>query len=307
MQRRAWLFLTFLFLVPVSSAFAWGRQGHRVVGRIAARKISPDTGRKIAKILGVHVADVEAAMAQASTWPDEINKPATKTAAWHFVDVPISAPFEVGNLCAEKNCVIERIQDMSDRLRLNQTGFELAKPPSPARPMTSQELAFLIHFVGDIHQPLHAANNADRGGNCESLVTPLVHADGSRPTTELHAAWDVDEVLAVLEMLGNETETANALFQQSNNGTIVQELTVTDWARESNDIAKRDVYQKLKIPVRTGQPGQCAPGIGSVDVNQQYLTGNVPVVEQQLLRAGIRLANVLDQICAGQGCKAKPR
>src|SRR5438445_3692473 len=103
---------------------------------------------------------------------------------------------------------------MSDRLRMNQTGFKLAKPPIPSRPMTSQELAFLIHFVGDIHQPLHSANNGDRGGNCDNLTTSLKHSDGSKPTTELHAAWDVDEVLAGFKVLGNENAIANALFQR---------------------------------------------------------------------------------------------
>jgi hypothetical protein len=92
----------------------------------------------------------------------------------------------------------------SARDELRPLGFRLKAQPRALRPVTSQELAFLIHFVGDIHQPLHAATDGDRGGNCVALTTPLAHDDDSRPTTELHAVWDVDEVLAVFAALGDE-------------------------------------------------------------------------------------------------------
>lgn len=305
LKRIVPLLICWMLVIPVAG-FSWGRDGHRVVAKIAAKNLSPDARKKVAAILGTNEAGVEAAMASASTWPDEISKPDTKTDTWHFIDVPVTAPFSIGTLCAQHNCVIDRIQEMSDRLRMNQTGFKLAKPPIPSRPMTSQELAFLIHFVGDIHQPLHSANDGDRGGNCENLTNPIVHNDHSRDTTELHAAWDVDEVLAVFKQRGNEDATANTLFQRFKNGAQVQQLTVTDWARESNDLARTDVYRKLNIPSHTAPLGQCAVGIAKVNVNQAYLDGNVPDVEQQLLRAGIRLSRIINDICAGNGCAANP-
>src|SRR6266568_4493938 len=284
-----WITISIL-LGAVSPAWSWGREGHRVVARVAAKNLTPDTRKKVAAILRTNGAGLEAAMAAAATWPDEINKTKTGTGNWHFVDVPVTAPFAVGTLCAAHDCVIDRIQEMSDRLRMNQASFKLASPPRPSRPMTSQEIAFLIHFVGDIHQPLHAANDGDRGGNCENLTTHIIHSDGSRPTTELHAAWDVDEVLAVMKVVGNEDATAIALFQQFKNGAPVPQLTITDWAHEANDLARKDVYQKLNIPNRTAPAGQCAAGITDVSVNQPYLDGNVADVEQQLMRAGIRLS-----------------
>ena len=172
--------------------------------------------------------------------------------------------------------------------------------------LTDTEAVWLLaHLVGDIHQPLHSANDGDRGGNCENLTNPIVHTDHSRDTTELHVAWDVDEVLAVFKQRGNEDATANTLFQRFKNGAQVQQLTVTDWARESNDLARTDVYRKLNIPSHTAPLGQCAVGIAKVNVNQAYLDGNVPDVEQQLLRAGIRLSRIINDICAGNGCAAK--
>jgi hypothetical protein len=116
----------------------------------------------------------------------------------------------------------------------------------------------------------------------------------------------VDEVQAVMKVRGDENATATALFQKSQTGTPVQQLTTTDWAREANDLAKKDIYKKLNIPNHTAPAGQCAIGIAKVNVTNQYLDGNEPDVEQQLMRAGIRLSNLLNQICSGDGCKAKP-
>jgi len=284
---------------------AWGRQGHRLVARVAAKSLTPDARQKVAAILGTTTAGVESSMAAASTWPDEIDKKRTGTEAWHFIDVPVSAPFSVAGLCANHDCVIDQIENMRDRLKMNLTGFQLKQPPDPPRRMTLQELSFLIHFVGDIHQPLHAATNGDRGGNCVPLLHPLAHGGGSE-TRELHAAWDVDEVSAVLAKLGSESATATTLFQRFKNGAQVPPGTIVDWAREANDLARSDIYQKLMIPSHSAPPGVCATGIAKVDVTTVYLDGNVADVEQRLMRAGIRLAALLNDICAGAGCQAKP-
>jgi hypothetical protein len=297
--------LMLTLLLTATPAWSWGREGHRVVAKIATKNLSPDTRKKVAAILATNDAGLETAMASASTWPDEIDKKKTGTSNWHFIDVSVTAPFSVAGLCLNHDCIIDQIENMRDRLQMNKTGFTLQQPPIPPRPMTSQELAFLIHFVGDVHQPLHAATNGDRGGNCDNLTHPLSHSDGSA-TTELHAAWDVDEILAVFNKLGNEDATATMLFQRFKSGAQVPQLMPTDWARESNDLAKKDVYQKLHIPNHTAPAGQCATGIAKVNVNQMYLDGNVPDVEQQLMRAGIRLSNVLNQICAGSGCEPNP-
>ncbi len=293
-----------LLLLPLN-CFGWGHEGHRIVARVAARNLTPSAAGKLAAILGVNAAGLESAMASAATWPDEIDKRNTGTDTWHYIDVPITTPFSVTGLCPNHNCVIDRIQEMEDRLGMNLRGFQLIQPPIPPRPMTSQEAAFLIHFVGDIHQPLHSATDGDRGGNCVGLTKPLTHSDHTT-TTELHAVWDVDEVLSVLSKRGGEDATVAALFQQFKNGATVQQLTITDWSHEANQMARQDIYQKLHLPNHTAPAGQCAVGIQKINVSQQYIDGNVPDVEQQLMRAGIRLSNVLNRLCAGNGCTANP-
>jgi hypothetical protein len=196
---------------------------------------------------------------------------------------------------------------MEDRLQNNRTGFMLKSEPIPDRPMTSRELAFLIHFIGDIHQPLHVSNDGDQGGNCITLAQPIVHSDGRRDTTKLHAVWDTDEVLSVMKVLGDENATAAALYQRFRDGAAVMQLTPLDWARESNDLARKDIYGKLNIPHYDETPDDsCAPGIVKISIDRSYLDSNRADVEERLIQAGIRLANVLNQICAGLGCEAHP-
>ena len=243
-------------------------------------------------------------MADAALWPDQIDRTQTGTAAWHFINASIATPFSTTGLCPSHNCVIDRIDEMQTRLRTNKKGFKLVTKPSPNRPMTSREVAFLIHFVGDIHQPLHASSNGDRGGNCGPLSHAIDH--GTFSTTNLHGAWDLDEVDSVLAVLGDQSQTAAALFQRVQDGAVVDQRTPVDWAHESNDLAKTNVYRKLNIPNSSLPAGTCPVGLPAVDVDQTYLDSNVADVEQQLMRAGIRLAGVLEEICAGTGCKANP-
>jgi hypothetical protein len=310
MSKRIAAFIIASTLIFPTTYFAWGTSGHRIVAKIAARNLSPNVRAKVVAILGTTDAGLEEAMATAATWPDDgLNKKKTKTGDWHFVDVSVSMPFSVGTLCDHHDCVLDRIAEMSRRLGMNELGFHLAARPNIPRTMTSQEFAFLTHFVGDIHQPLHAANNGDRGGNCEPLTNFILHQPFD--TKELHAAWDDDEVRAVMKVLGDENQTTTALFSRFQNGEQVDQLTPLDWARESNDLAKKDIYTKFNLPNHTAPPGTCDPMIKTlnekVNVNQEYLDGNVADTETQLLRAGIRLSRVINEICAGNGCVAKPR
>jgi nuclease S1 len=291
---------------PSTRSWAWSTDGHRIVARIAAKALTSEARQKVAAILGVANTDaaVEEAMADAALWPDQIDKGQTGTTTWHFINVAIATPFSIAGLCPSHKCVIDRIDEMQTRLRTNKKGFKLVTKPVPNRPMTSREVAFLIHFIGDIHQPLHASANGDRGGVCVPLSQEIAH--GAFPTTNLHGAWDRDEVESVLAVLGDESQTAAALFQRVQNGAVVDQLTPVDWAHESYDLARTDVYQKLNIANSSLPAGTCPVGLPAVDVDQTYLDSNVADVEQQLMRAGIRLANVLNEICAGTGCKANP-
>jgi hypothetical protein len=291
-------------LVDVSWSEAWGRQGHRIVARIAAKNLSVETRQRLRVILGTSDAGFDAAMASAAVWPDLIDKRKTGTSNWHFVDAPVGSPFSMAGLCVDGGCVVDQIDDLWTRLKTNRAGFALLQPADPPRATTWQVLAFLVHFVGDIHQPLHASANGERGGHCVELTTPLIHPDGSE-TRDLHGLWDVDTVLEVLKAHGrSESRTAAALYERFTSGTAVTRGSPADWARESHTLATTAIYQKLGIPARTAPQGQCARNIGTVSIPRNYLAGTVTEAERQLLRAGIRLSNLLNEACRGSGCRA---
>ncbi|HEY1308445.1 MAG TPA: S1/P1 nuclease [Vicinamibacterales bacterium] len=308
LRRPAVVFTLIAALLVPQPSHAWGREGHRIVARIATKNVSQTTRNKLRAILGLTTdAALENAMATAAIWPDRIDRGTTGTAKWHFINVPISTPFSIAGHCANHDCVIDRIDEMRNRLQTNQNGFALLAPPDPPRAMTSQELAFLVHFVGDVHQPLHAAWNGDRGGGCVPLAKPIVHDDGNANTTDLHIAWDIDTVLTAMNAHGgSEQATAAALFKRFKSGAVVSQGTPVDWARESHGIARSAIYQKLGIPAYKTTSGDCATGIKPVLITSSYLESNVAIVEQRLMEAGIRLSNVLNEICATGGCKSKP-
>src|SRR2546422_34197 len=129
LKRIGVLVLSALLMFP-AGYFGWAREGHRIAAKIAAKNLTPDTRNKLATILKTNDAGLEAAMATAATWPDDgLDKKATKTGDWHFVDVPVTAPFAIGTLCDADNCVINRILEMSRRLQMNESGFKMAAPP----------------------------------------------------------------------------------------------------------------------------------------------------------------------------------
>jgi nuclease S1 len=163
-----------LILCPLT-AWGWGSDGHKMVAIIAADNLTPVAQSHVANILGVPTNQVVTAMEAASVRPDtEFREEDRSTAPWHFIDICLKDQrTDVSSRCLGGNCVTGKIDEYSKRLKEGNYDHWGA----------DGDLAFLIHFVGDIHQPLHAANNADRGGNC-------VMVDSHPRAKDLHAAWD---------------------------------------------------------------------------------------------------------------------
>jgi S1/P1 Nuclease len=152
---------------------------------IAAENVTPNARLHIAQILSApaDTASVEKAMAAASVRPDtEFRDEDRATAQWHYIDICLQdKESDLPARCPHGNCVTAKIDEYARRLRDRDYDKWGA----------ADDLAFLIHFVGDIHQPLHSTTNADRGGTCQQVnVAPAEE--------NLHYAWD-DAVVAVLE------------------------------------------------------------------------------------------------------------
>jgi hypothetical protein len=209
-------------------------------------------------------------MVQVSSWADDIRPSRRETGPWHFVDIPIgSAGYDAARDCPDNNCVVAQI----DR----DQGIIADK--SLAQPIRAEALKFLIHFVGDVHQPLHASNNNDRGGNEVHVIV------GGGKRTNLHAVWDT----YVVQALGSDT----ALVAGSLESKITPQDraqwdsgNAADWANESFRVASREIYAKLP-----GKGGTDAPVI----LPETYATQEAPVVAVQLEKAGVRLALALNR------------
>jgi hypothetical protein len=289
-RRAAAPFALLACLLVTVPAFGWWSTGHQIVARIAAAHLAPAARTRIARILDVPdtpdaIAD---ALATASIWPDE-TKATTRTSEWHFIDLTLQdEKTDIPKRCPDDNCVSARIRIFATELRshqLDQRWSEL------------DELRYVVHFVGDLHQPLHAATDADEGGNCEHLATPIHDA------RNLHALWDG----GILADMGLDDRALAASLQTAIlalSATEREKLgagSVNDWTWESHEVAIRDVYKRLHIPIEPPLfPKSCAEAPAAItdfkpEVDAAYLEAMKPVVREQLIKAGLRLAKLLNE------------
>ena len=252
---------------------AWGAQGHHVVARIAWALMTPVARQRATELLG---GGMDAFVA-AATWADEVRSARPETYNWHFVDIPVGEPhYDARRDCpatGKGDCVIAEIA----RARA-----ELADS-SRGAPLKAESLKFLIHFVGDLHQPLHAIDNHDRGGN-DVKVVALRGEEGR--ATNLHAAWDTG-----LINLSAETETARAerLLIDLASHPVDASLDVVKWAEEGRDLGARVVYR---------YPGFSAAGppADPVTLDEAYRATAMTSIDRQLATAGARLAALLNAL-----------
>jgi S1/P1 Nuclease/Metal binding domain of Ada len=279
--------LALAVLLCPQSALGWGYEGHRIVAVIAADNLTTAAQSHVANILGVPADQIGVAMEAASVLPDsKFRKEDRSTAPWHFIDICLrDRRIDVPGRCRNGNCVTGKIDEYSRRL----------KDSNYDRWGAAGDLAFLIHFVGDIHQPLHSANDADEGGNC-------VKVDSQPRAKNLHYAWDTTIVRRLEHGIdsGRPETTARRLEQ-----TYASEKALDAWipghtddiAWESNQVARSDVYAALKLPVEPcDPPAALCSNEPEVPMDSEYLDHADTVAGHQLAKAGFRLASLLNEI-----------
>jgi hypothetical protein len=255
------IYIVLIVAAAPASALAWGSEGHRIVAEIAERHLEPVTARQIRDLLAI---DNETSLADVANWADQIRRQRPETAPWHFVDIPISsAGYDAARDCAGGDCVVAKIEDFAT---------ELQNQSLPIR-QRLEALKFLVHFVGDVEQPLHASDNDDRGGN-EVRVEFLGHR------TNLHSVWDSGILAPAVS--GDERGYALRLDVQITSAEAARWQTgmVEEWANESHAFAATLIYGKQ-------------PHSGTLPAS--YESAALPVVDEQLERAGIRLAMMLNR------------
>jgi len=262
-------------LIP-APAFAWGKTGHRVVAAIADRQLSGLARAHIKELLGGPES-----LDEAANWPDEMRSaPGTfwqKTATpWHFVTLD--------------GITYDHAPPEGDALQALAHFTAVLK--DPAASLTDKQLAlrFIVHLVGDLHQPLHVGKCCDKGGN-DVKVTWF-----GKPTN-LHAVWDSqlveDEQLSF-------TELAAKLERHINPEDVVKwwDINPRDWISESAEIRDTVYPTKAEIP-RPAKGKKVKKGEAVLpDLSYSYVYRFTPVMERRLSQGGVRLAAYLNALFA---------
>jgi hypothetical protein len=284
MRRLISLALLAAATVAPTSALAWGREGHAVVAQIARGYLTPKAAAAGNALLA---ADTDALtspdLGARASWADAWRKDHRETTEWHFVDVELDHP-DLAAACfgfpasaapassgPAKDCVVGRLEAFE---------AELADPKTdPAERLLA--FKFVLHFVGDLHQPLHAADNQDRGGNCVPLAL------GGPRTTNLHSYWDTVAVEAIepdadklaAELAARITSAERKAWEKGDAKT---------WAMESFAIAQSTVYT-------IGSKPGCASDTAPLALPAGYDQAAQAAIALQLKKAGVRLALELNR------------
>lgn len=299
--RTALLSLILTLILPLSQVFAWGPAGHMAVAILAYRQLPPPLQQRCTAILAAHpnlakwqekqVNDTpaDAAMytfAKASTWPDEIrrgNSPYDHP-AWHYIDYPLTPPAFpfVAGLDPEDNILVG----------LDQSAKTLRDPAANPE-QKAAALSWIIHLVGDIHQPLHAAElvtptyplpEGDRGGN-----KLFVSVGGN--AINLHAFWDRLPGQAFSPpFAANIASRLEKQFPPASLPELTKPSDATAWSLESRTLAIDKAYLHGKLV------GSADQKILPPPLPPDYLKDSKEVADRQLALAGYRLAKLLEQI-----------
>ena len=257
-----------------------------MVGDIAGRFLAAETLAQIAKLLEVdRLGDGQRSgrhtLGEVANWADEIKDTewGKRRASWHYDDVPLCEAAEYSKYCRSGRCASARLARQIEIL-----GNERARPGQ-----RNEALKWVVHLVGDLHQPLHAANRGDRGGN---RVQVSFFGERDNPpygTLTLHAAWDVSMVRRLIADRGGERFIVSAPITDGNRNTW-EKGPISDWTAESHRIARDTVYPLLHVAV------SCSSKIVEVvAIDQAYYAKAAPLIEVQIRRAGVRLARVLNE------------
>jgi len=309
--------IAFLITILPVRTLAWGADGHRVTALIAFALLNPRAKQNVNILLQGRT------ISQMSTWPDELKRPwlgdnpdpkcvvpgvpgcnpnyRPETALWHFVDIPVDGDghfLKDADYCRstrQGDCIVLAIDDFVVLLkRSTEHAFSTYKVDKKRQ--YHDALGFLVHFLGDIHQPLHCAERNNDGGGNSVEVTWQNAPSGS---WNLHSLWDGELVKRNIRKMpsGHQNDDDYAV-------SVVQNLSVAErnyatlhsptikpgtpenvvaWAESSHTIARNVAYSK---------PAQA----GITFLDQGYFNATVPEVQKQLRLGGVRLARLLNEI-----------
>jgi hypothetical protein len=273
-------------------AHAWGDEGHEVVALIADHYLDPAVRTKVNSLLAGDTTKLtpNTRIDMEATWADKFrdsDRNSTQvhyneTHTWHYVNLELSGP-DLKAACfgqpplngalasngAADDCIVDKIDEFTAELKSSSTSAQ----------ERLYALQFILHFVGDLHQPLHASDNHDQGGNAKTVKASGV----SKKSGTLHGFWDTQFVTLQGK---SKTAIANKLIANITDAQRAKWSSGTPaaWANESFAIAKVDAYGLLPTPTSAHH----------YTLPKAYVTDAKAVVAEQLSKAGVRLAFVLN-------------
>jgi len=283
-----WLAFVLLTLVPLGEAHGWGQEGHSIVAEIADRRLDAVTRRKITDLLagelpvlnGLHIS-----LGSIASWPDDYRADShNETQRWHFVDIP----YDRDTYVESRDCIDDPQFGVCIIKAIEQVKATLADCGKPAAERAAA-LKFLVHFIGDLHQPLHVISrvdpetgNDDQGGNLV-LVTFL-----GQPS-KLHKVWDSDLILHKVYDWGEYVRLLETTWLPGKDLAALQAGDTVGWAEAAHKAAHDVAYNYRPDHV----------------LDDEYYRDAIPIVERQLALAGVRLARVLTDTLRPVECKPK--
>lgn len=298
------------------SAWGWGCKGHQVVALVAEKNLNPHAHAMAMQILAASPISADLRrycgdsvldpFADSSTWADDERGIQRDTGGWHFVDIPLGvSQGNLGEYCpTSTGCVTSAITAQLAVLR----------NPSLSTEARADALRYIIHFVGDLHQPLHTITNNDMGGNCvpvtfEGRAPVETNTESGNYRPNLHAVWDSgviehftsgESAEQVADELENKFKAQIAVWKS-------QLVDVSAWVWESHRVAEDTVYGRLpvKVPIETPRGvTSCADddhiSTRILKLHEQlgddYVTVAQATIQERLAKAGARLAGVLNSL-----------
>jgi hypothetical protein len=273
---------------PVS---AWGKEGHEIVGKVADKYLNSQARNAIDELLqGDQFQSLSDG--RLTNWADSIKGSAVyrrkypNNASWHFIDIDVTSDLtnlDLSKFCANGDCALEALRRFQGVL----------KDPTASAQDRREALFFVAHFMGDIHQPLHCATRitngtSDRGGNLVQVMYPGedVHV------TNLHKVWDTDLVLEAIGPLSlKDYADRLAGTLSTDKRKDYQKGKLEDWILESHKLARGQAYMNNNASIPPdGQPTK---------LSSDYVMKGAETVEEQMTKAGVRLAQFLNDTFKG--------
>lgn len=264
-MRRIILALV-ISVLTTTMCHAWGSKGHKTVAALSLVYLTESARAGVESLLGGD----ETKYINAAVWADEIRNSRPETKPWHFVDIPRTASgYDAARDCKNGDCVVVKIDEFTRQL----ADRKLIKAKRV------EALKFLIHFIGDIHQPLHGAeDDNDRGGN-------LVFVRIGGVTDNLHSWWDSQ----LVNKLGASPEDIAENLEGDISDDDVKAFsrgTAKDWAEESHKIARDFIYERSRGKNKRENP---------ILLPDSYFDDALPIVRSRIALAAVRLAMVLNK------------